>query len=109
MARRGTEIGLTISAQTPRPYLHLDNRALVIHDGRRSVAFGSSAYKWLAETVAVLVQEQRATRQQGSRIFGGFIRADGTATLFGGTMDDLVTCDVAFNDLRNLHSGLTGR
>ena len=109
MAQGERDVGITFSAQTPRPYLHLDNRALVIHDGRRSVAFGSATYKWIAETVAVLVQEQRATRQQGSRIFGGFIRADGNATLFAGTMDDLVTCDVAFNDLRTLHGGLTGR
>jgi hypothetical protein len=106
---RGPEVGLTIAAQTPRPYVHLDNRALVIHDGRQSVAFGNATYKWLAETVEVLIQEQRATRQQGSRIFGGFIRADGTATLFAGTMDGLVTCDVAFNDLRTLYGGLTGR
>lgn len=109
MARDRRDIGLTLSAQTPRPYVHLDNRALVMHDGRRAVAFGNATYKWLAETVALLVEEQRATRQQGSRIFGGFIRADGTATLFGGTMDDIVTCDVAFGDLRSLHGGLTGR
>jgi hypothetical protein len=82
---------LTLPASVPAPYVHLDNRALVLHDGRATVLYGSAAFTWLGETLRVLGDERRATRQQGSQVFGGVVHDDGSATLYGGAGGPLVT------------------
>lgn len=90
-----SEKPLTVRASAPStPYLHLDNRALIIYDGRGVVMFPHGSYLWLAETLKVLAAERRATRQQGPNVFGGFLHEDGAATLFAGTVHHLVTVEV---------------
>lgn len=100
---------LTIEASVARPYLHLDNRVLVIHDGRICVSYGNATFAWIAETLRVLHDERRATRQQGAHVFGGFLHQDGSATLYAGTAHGLATCDVSEAGLRELREKLGRR
>jgi hypothetical protein len=97
---------LTLPAQTPEPYLHVDNRTLVIFDGRSCVLFQHGAFPWVAETLRVLVDERRATRQQGPQILGGFLAADGAATLYAGTVHHVVTVTVGASELESLREKL---
>ena len=100
---------LTVEASTPAPYVHLDNRALVLHDGRACVVYGTAAFPWLCETLRVLVEDGRATRSQGAQVFGGFVHADGRATLYAATQTGIVTCDVSGEAVRELHARLGRR
>ena len=100
---------MTIAVSASAPYVHLDNRALVLHDGRSCVMFSGSAFPWIAETLRVLHDERRATRQQGPSVFGGFLHDDGAATLYAGSVHHLITCDVAADDLEALRTRLTTR
>jgi hypothetical protein len=100
---------LTVGVSVPEPYVHLDNRALVLHDGRACVAYANAAFPWIGETLRVIVEEGRATRQQGPQIFGGFVREGDVATLYAGTADGIVTCDISVAALRELHGRLGRR
>jgi hypothetical protein len=94
---------LTLAADTPGPYVYLDNRALVISNGQRGVLFNRSHARWLAETLTIVADEGRATRLQQQHVFGGFADAAGATVLFGGTLDDVVTVRLsgeAFAQLR---------
>ena len=75
-----TESPLHVTTTVPEPYVHVDNRALILHDGKGCVMYGSSSFPWLAETLRILLAERRATRQQGPQVFGGFLHEDGSAT-----------------------------
>jgi hypothetical protein len=100
---------LTIAASTPAPYVHVDNRALVLHDGRTCVVYNHATFAWISETLRVLVEEGRATRQQGTQVFGGFVHDGDAATLYAGTAYGLITCDVTLAGLRELHAKLSRR
>jgi hypothetical protein len=98
---------LTISARTVDPYVHVDNRGLVIFDGLRCVMFPGATLGWVAETIQILTDEKRATRRQGDHILGGFVAEDGaTATLYGGRTDDLATLQLDLESLSQLHAQL---
>ena len=99
---------LTIEVAPAKPYLHLDNRALVLHDGRDCVLFANAAFAFLGETLRVLIDEGRATRQQGAQVFGGFVE-DGTATIFAGTASGFATCELPVTQLSALHARLGRR
>jgi hypothetical protein len=98
---------LHLTSSVPDPYIHVDNRALVLHDGRGCVMYGRSSFPWLAETLRVLLEERRATRQQSSQVFGGFLHDDGRATLYAGTVHHLVTTTLSGGDLTTLHTRLS--
>jgi hypothetical protein len=102
---------LTLEVSVPRPYVHLDNRALVLHDGRATVVYGNAAFAWISETLRLVIDEGRATRQQSQQTFGGFVHDDGagTATLIAGTASGFVTCDISLDGLRELHARLGRR
>ena len=102
---------LTVTVTTPGPYVHLDNRALVLHDGRSCVVYANAAFTWISETLRLILAERRATRQQGAQVFGGFVHEDDErrATLYAGTAYGLVTCDIATADLETLHAQLGRR
>lgn len=97
---------LTVPAVAPSPYLHLDNRALVIHDGQACVLFQHGAFPWVEETLRVLVEEKRATRQQGPQVLGGFTGEDGSATLYAGTVHHVITVTVAAAELERIRAKL---
>ena len=100
---------LQLASSVPEPYVHVDNRALVLHDGRCCVIFSSSSFPWLGETVRLLLEEQRATRQQGQQVFGGFLHDDDRATLYAGTVGHLATTTLSRTDLEALRARLTKR
>ena len=45
----GFEAPLQLTTTVPGPYVHVDNRALVLHDGRHCVMYGRASFPWLAE------------------------------------------------------------
>jgi hypothetical protein len=94
---------LTLDAQRADPHVHLDNRALFLSDGIRTVMFSLAQTRWLAETLDILAQEGRATRSQQHHVFGGFRTAAGAVVLYAGAQEDLVTLRLpgpAFDELR---------
>lgn len=101
---------LDITVRPVDPYLHLDNRGLVVFDGRRAVLIAGPAMIFAAETIQVLLAEKRATRKQGDTVFGGFVAEDGrTATIFAGPADDLATVETDTEALGLLAERLRSR
>ena len=97
---------LTLELVSPEPYIHVDNRALVLFDGCGSVMYGSATFPWLAETLRVLLEERRATRQQGPQVFGGVLDEDGNATIYAGSTHHLATVKLTAADLEALRAKL---
>lgn len=105
-----TDTPITVAAQAVAPYLHLDNRGLVIYDGRRAVMFAAATLGWVAETIDILLAERRATRTHRDHVLGGFVEEDGTfATLYAGPADDLATLRVDTETLAMLGQRLRSR
>ena len=101
---------LTVAARPVGPYLHADNRGLVIFDGGRCVLLPATMLPWVAETLGILLEEKRATRHRGDINLGGFIAEDGaTATLYAGPASDMATLQVPVDVLQSLRDGLGGR
>jgi hypothetical protein len=99
----------TVPGQVVDPYVHLDNRGLVMFDGRRCAMFPVATLNWVAETFQILADEKRATRRQGDHILGGFVAEDGVhATIYGGLTDNLATLQVTVDSLRALHGQIRG-
>jgi hypothetical protein len=95
---------INLAAERPAGYVYADNRAVVICNGLRAVAFNRSQGRWLRETIEVIAEERRATRMQQQHVFGGFADGAGEVTLFAGTQDDLVSVRIssmAFAELRS--------
>ena len=95
---------MNLSAERPAGYVYADNRAVVICNGLRAVAFNRSQGRWLRETLEVIAEERRATRMQQQHVFGGFTESSGEVVLFAGTQDDLVSVRIssmAFAEFRS--------
>jgi hypothetical protein len=93
---------LTLAARSPEPYVHLDNRGLVVCNGPRCVMIPAARYRWLTETLDVLARENRATRTQGDHVLGGFATED-AVTLYAGFREELISVGLeraAFDMLR---------
>jgi hypothetical protein len=101
-----TSSSLTVAARMPEPYVHLDNRGLVVSNGERCVMVPSGQFRWAAETLAVIGAEGRATRHQGDHVLGGFAAGD-EVVLFAGTTDDLVTVTLQHAALEELRSAIS--
>lgn len=102
-------VELTIAGEPSAPFVRLDSRTLVLCHGPRAVAFSlSSAGRFVEETLIIILDEGRATRAQGDRVFGGFKSEEGEGvTLYGGTRDDLVVVVIAAGDLERLQTAVT--
>jgi hypothetical protein len=101
---------LTVTARSVEPYLHLDNRGLVIFDGRHCVVFPGQTLGWVRETMQILRDEKRATRRHGDFVLGGFASDDeSTVTLYGGPAEHMATLAVDFGTLGQLYEQLGGR
>jgi hypothetical protein len=100
---------LTVTALPVEPYLHLDNRGLVIFDGRRGVLLAAATLPWVAETFEIILNERRATRTHRDHILGGFLSDDDVATIYGGPTDDLATLRLDKSALAELVTRLRSR
>jgi hypothetical protein len=97
---------LTLAARSPEPYIHLDNRGLVLCNGPRSVLIPAGRYRWVTDTLAVIADEGRATRTQGDHVFGGFA-TDDAVILYAGVREELISLGLepaAFEMLRQAMS-----
>jgi hypothetical protein len=99
---------LTLDAVRPAPHVHLDNRALFLSDGARTVMLSLAQQRWLTETLDVLAEEGRASRAQQHHVFGGFKAADGAVILCAGAQEDLVAVQVTGDAFEQLRSALAG-
>jgi citrate lyase beta subunit len=100
---------LTLGAERPDPHVHLDNRALFVSDGARTVMLSLAQTRWLVETLDILAQEGRATRSQQQHVFGGFRAADGAVVLYAGAQEDLVAVRLSGADFDELRTTLGAR
>lgn len=100
---------LTVDASRAPAYINLDNRALIIGDGLRATMLPSATFPWLAETLALLLEEKRATRSQHQHVFGGVVDADGSVTLYAGAPHDLVSVVTTAQTLAELLAKLRRR
>jgi hypothetical protein len=101
---------MTVAGRAPSPYLHLDNRGLVLFDGARCVMLAESMLGWVRETFDLLLEEKRATRHRGDLFLGGMVSEDGqTVTLYGGPATGLATLDLSVDELGAVRDRLHGR
>ena len=105
----GSDTPLHVAAKTVDPYLHLDNRGLILYDGFQGVLFPSAMLGWVRETVKLLAEEKRATRRQGDHVLGGMVEEDGTVILYGGLSDALVSVKADVSTLGQIYEGLGGK
>jgi hypothetical protein len=100
---------LTIAGEVAAPFVRLDSRTLLLCSGSRAVAFSlSSSGVFVEETLMIILDEGRATRAQGDRVFGGFRDADAERiTLYGGTRDDLVVVVLGAPEVERLQQAVT--
>ena len=100
---------LTIAGEVAAPFVRLDSRTLLLCSGSRAVAFPlSSSGVFVEETLMIVLDEGRATRAQGDRVFGGFRDADAErVTLYGGTRDDLVVVVIGAAEVERLQEAVT--
>jgi hypothetical protein len=93
---------VTVGAKLSEPYVHLDNRGLILCNGPRCVCVPGSQLRTCAETFDIIADEGRATRTSGPHLVGGYVTGD-RVTLYAGTTDDLVSVTLAridFDELR---------
>ena len=81
---------ITVGAKLPAPYIHADNRGLVLCNGPQCAFVPGSQLRACAETFEIIATEKRATRVQGPHLVGGYIDG-GYVVLYAGTVDDLVS------------------
>jgi hypothetical protein len=98
---------LTISGRTVDPYLHVDNRGLVVFDGQRGVVFAGAVMGWVRETIELLLDEKRATRHRGDQYLGGWVdEGAGVVTVYAGPADALVSLALPVETLAGLRERL---
>ena len=100
---------LTIAGEVAAPFVRLDSRTLLLCSGPRAVSLSlSSSGRFVEETLMIVLDEGRATRAQGDRVFGGFRDDEGQrVTLYGGTRDDLVAVVIGAAELERLQVAVT--
>lgn len=99
---------LTVQARLPNPYVHVDNRGLILCNGPRCVSVPASQLRTCAETFDIIASEKRATRSQGPHMVGGYIEG-GYVVLYAGTQDDLVSVSLNSSEFNALREALGTR
>jgi hypothetical protein len=99
---------ITVPAVQSSPFVHVDERAVVLCDGSRVVVFEQAMVRWVAETLRVMCDEGRATRSQGDRVFGGFLGDEGSANVYAGTRGDTIALRLDRSALDALRAALPG-
>jgi hypothetical protein len=98
----------TVRAATAGPYVHVDERALVLSDGGQTVVFESARLRWAFQTLDILADEGRATRSQHDHTFGGF-GDDSGVVLYAATGHGAVSLRLERADLEALRRALPQR
>src|SRR3954453_3746804 len=99
---------LTVPARLPAPYVHADNRGMVMCNGPQCVFVAASQLRACAETFGLIAEEGRATRGQGGHVVGGY-KIDGSVVLYAGTQDVLLSVQVSEADFAALREAITAR
>jgi hypothetical protein len=99
---------LTVSARLPAPYVHADNRGMVLCNGPQCVFIAASQLRACAETFELIASEGRATRGQGGHVVGGY-KSDGSVVLYAGTQDVLLSVQLSDGDFGALREAIVGR
>ena len=98
---------LTLDAERTGPHVHLDNRALFLTDGARTVKLSLAQTRWGGERLDILAADGRASRSQQHHVFGGFKTADGAVVLYAGAQENLVALQVTVDAFQQLRSTLS--
>jgi hypothetical protein len=104
--QEGTGFSRQFPAKSPEPHLHLDNRALIVHAGTRTLRVGASSFPWVLETLQVLADEGRASRSSGQLFSGGFMGPDGEVTLYFGIGEEFLSVAIDRSSFDALQEGL---
>jgi hypothetical protein len=96
---------ITVPARLPAPYVHADNRGLVLCNGPQCIYIQASQLRQCAETFEIIANEGRATRAQGPHVVGGYT-AGGDVVLYAGTQDDLLSVTVTSTDFAALREAI---
>ena len=99
---------ITVSAELPAPYIHADNRALVLCNGYQSVLIAASQLRACAETFGIIAEEGRATRTQAQHVVGGF-KQGGEVVIYAGTQDALLSVTVSEADFSAVREAIAAR
>jgi hypothetical protein len=99
---------LTVSARLPAPYVHADNRGMVICNGPQCVFIAASQLRSCSETFEIIAAEGRATRAQGPHVVGGY-KVDGSVVLYAGTQDLLLSVQVTDSEFTALRETIVSR
>jgi hypothetical protein len=101
-------VTLTVAARLPAPYVHVDNRGLIICNGAQCVSIPASQMRTCAETFQIIVAEGRATRGQGPHVVGGYVSGE-DVVLYAGTQDDLISVTLTRSDFGSLCEAMAPR
>jgi len=99
---------ITVPARLPAPYVHADNRGLIICNGPQCMSIPASQLRSCAETFEIIASEGRATRSQGPHLVGGYLDG-GDVVLYAGTQDDLLSVTVTASDFTALREAIAPR
>ena len=99
---------LTLPARLPAPYVHADNRGMVICNGPQCVFVAASQLRSCAETFEIIASEGRATRGQGGHVVGGYKTGE-DVVLYAGTQDDLISVTLSAGDFVTLREAIAQR
>jgi hypothetical protein len=99
---------LTVPARLPAPYIHADNRGMVLCNGPQCVLVPASQLRQCAETFAVIAEEGRATRTQAQHVVGGY-KLDGQVVLYAGTIDQLISVSISEADFTSVRESIIAR
>lgn len=101
-------MSFTLEAKTPAPFVHFDNRGLVLSNGGRCAAFtGAALVQWVAETLDIVAEEGRATRSQHERVVGGFqVTPSGPVVVFAGERGQVLSVELSQADFARLRDAL---
>ena len=98
---------LTVTGSPVEPYLHIDNRGMVVWDGHRGVVLAGAMMGWVRETIELLLDEKRATRHRGDHYLGGWVdEAARMVTLYAGPADAPVSLRIGLDVLNGLRDQL---
>jgi hypothetical protein len=99
---------ITVNAKLPAPYVHADNRGIVLCNGPQCFFIPASGLRFAAETFGIVAEEGRATRGQAGHVVGGY-KVDGEVVVYAGTQDSLLSVTVSEADFAALREAISAR